>query len=216
MDKLSVGDKVLVLPRIGNPDGYVGGYTDEMTFFQNEIAIVSSVLPTFYRLDIDNRIHVWDYKALLKLDKPVNYYSLSEGKTVVFKIGDEYIKGIVKVSSLDRYYIQPECAMNELNKLCSMTIKELTKEFSGKPREILIAKNKEKLREMLDFINDLATVETVKFDDKPINQEHYVVKLQRTKASVRRAEVPKGSRVCSKINKAAISSQPLSYSVCTR
>lgn len=216
MDKLSVGDKVLVLPRIDSPSNYVGGYIDEMTSFKNEIATVSSILSTIYKLDIDGGRFAWDYKALLKLDKPVNYYSLSEGKTVVFKIGDEYIKGIVKVSSLDRYYIQPECAMNELNKLCSMTIKELTKGFSGKPREILIAKDKEKLREMLDFINDLATVETVKFDDKPINQEHYVVKLQRTKASVRRAEVPKGSRVCSKINKAAISIQPLSHTICFR
>ena len=216
MDKLVEGDKVLVLPRISNVDSYYGCYTDEMLQYANEVATITISKPTHCLLDIDEGGHIWDPKALLKLDKPVNYYSLSEGKTVVFKIGDEYIKGIVKVSSLDRYYIQPECAMNELNKLCSMTIKELTKKFSGKPREILIAKDKEKLREMLDFINDLATVETVKFDDKPINQEHYVVKLQRTKASVRRAEVPKGSRVCSKINKAAISIQPLSHTICFR
>lgn len=216
MDKLVEGDKVLVLPRISAPESYYRFYVDDMLSYKDEVTTITVCEPKCCLLDIDGGCYSWDYKALLKLDKPVNYYSLSEGKTVVFKIGDEYIKGIVKVSSLDRYYIQPECAMNELNKLCSMTIKELTKKFSGKPREILIAKDKEKLREMLDFINDLATVETVKFDDKPINQEHYVVKLQRTKASVRRAEVPKGSRVCSKINKAAISIQPLSHTICFR
>lgn len=149
-------------------------------------------------------------------NKVISYNNLSEGETVTFKINDEYIEGKVRVSLLNRYYIQPQCDLSKLNKLCSMTIEELTKKFFGTPRKILIAKDKEKLKEMLDFINDLAIAETVKFDNKPINQEHYVVKLQRTKAFVRRAEVPKGSRVCSKVHKTAISSQPLSYSVCTR
>lgn len=224
MDKLAIGDKVLVLPRIGSSSNYVGGYVDEMLFYANKIAIVSSVLPMCCRLDTDGGIHVWDYKALLKLDKPVNYYDLSEGNTVVFKIGEDYIKGIVKVSSVDNFYIQVErdVSIGKLNKLCRMTVAELTKKFTGNPRPILIAKSKEKLKEMLDFINALSSTESTtesdsnSIDKEPLNQKNYVVKLQRTKASVRRAEVPKGNRVCSKVHKTAISSQPLSYSVCTR
>lgn len=222
MDKLSIGDKVLVLPRIGSSSNYVGGYVDEMLPFKNRIAVVSSVLPMCCRLDTDGGIHVWDYKALLKLDKPVNYHDLSEGETVVFKIGEEYIKGIVKVSCIDSFYIQVERDVSKLNKLCRMTVAELTKKFTGNPRHILIARSKEKLKEMLDFINALSSTESTtesdsnSIDKEPLNQKNYVVKLQRTKASVRRTEVPKGNRVCSKVHKTAISSQPLSYSVCTR
>lgn len=222
MDKLAIGDKVLVLPRIGSSSSYVGNYVDEMLPFKNRIAVVSSVLPMCCRLDTDDGIHVWDYKALLKLDKPVNYHDLSEGNTVVFKIGEEYIKGIVKVSCIDSFYIQVERDVSKLNKLCHMTVEELTKKFTGNPRHILIARSKEKLKEMLDFINALSSTESItesdsnSIDKEPLNQKNYVVKLQRTKASVRRAEVPKGNRVCSKVHKTAISSQPLSYSVCTR
>lgn len=44
-----------------------------------------------------------------------------------------------------------------------------------------------------------------------IKENGNAIKLQRTKASIRRGEVPAGSRVCSKIHKAAISGQCLSY-----
>lgn len=127
MDKLVRGDKVLVLPRIGGPEKYIGPYIDEMLSFENKIAVVRSTLGTGCKLDIDNTKYFWDSKALLKL----------------------------------------ESDSNSINK-------------------------------------------------EPLNQKNYVVKLQRTKASVRRAEVPKGNRVCSKVHKTAISSQPLSYSVCIR
>lgn len=220
MDELVEGDKVLVLPRISNVDSYYGCYTDKMLQYANEVAIITISKPTHCLLDIDEGGHIWDLKALLKLDKPVNYYDLSEGNTVVFKIGEDYIRGIVKVSSINNFYIQVERDISKLNELCGMTVAELTKKFIGVSRNVLIAKNKEKLKEMLDFINTLSSTKSIsKFDSnykEPLNQKNYVVKLQRTKASVRRAEVPKGSRVCSKINKAAISSQPLSYSVCTR
>lgn len=222
MDELAIGDKVLVLPRIGKYSDYAGGYIDEMLSFANKIAVVSSTPPMYCRLDIDNNQYNWDHKALLKLDKPVNYYDLSEGNTVVFKIGEDYIKGVVKVSCIDSFYIQVERDVSKLNKLCCMTVEELTKKFTGNPRHILIARSKEKLKEMLDFINALSSTESTTESDsnstnkEPLNQKNYVVKLQRTKASVRRAEVPKGNRVCSKVHKTAISSQPLSYSVCTR
>lgn len=214
MSKLNVGDKVLILPRTLSDGSYSCRYTDAMESFHDEIATVTDVSYNCYVLDVCDYPFFWDYKALLKLDKPVNYDSLDKGRIIVFKIGNEYIKGTVKVSCIGNYYIQPECNMGELNKLCSTTVSELTKKFFREPRPFLIAKNKEKLKEMLDFINNSAI--TVKFDDKPINQEHYVTKLQRTKALIRRAEVPKGSRVCSKINKAAISIQPLGYTICSR
>lgn len=216
MSKLNVGDKVLILPRTLPYGSYSCRYTDAMESFHDEIATVTEVSYNCYVLDVCDCPFFWDYKALLKLDKPVNYDSLDEGRIIVFKTGDNYIKGTVTVSLIGNYYIRLECNMSQLNKLCSMTVLELTKKFFGEPRPLLTAKNKEKLKEMLDFINNLTIVETVKFDDKPINQEHYVAKLQRTKALIRRAEVPKGSRVCSKINKAAISIQSLGYTICSR
>lgn len=222
MDKLAIGDKVLVLPRVGSSGEYIGNYIDEMLSFENEIAVVSSVLTMCCRLDIDAHQYIWDFKALLKLDKPVNYYDLSEGNTVVFKIGEDYIKGIVRVSSVNNFYIQVERDVSKLNKLCSMTVAELTKKFTGSSRHILIARSKEKLKEMLDFINTLSSTKSISESDsnsinkESLNQKSYVVKLQRTKASVRRAEVPEGNRVRSKVHKTAISSQSLSYSVCTR
>lgn len=103
-----------------------------------------------------------------------------------------------------------------------MTVLELTKKFFGEPRTLLLAKNKEKLKEMLDFINALSSTESATeavintIDKESLNQKNYVAKLQRTKALIRRAEVPKGSRVCSKINKAAISIQSLGYTICSR
>lgn len=223
MDKLVKGDKVLVLPRIGSSDSYYGLYTDEMLSYKNRVATITICKHQYYLLDIDGSAHVWDPKALLKLDKPVNYYDLSEGNTVVFKVGEDYIKGVVKVSSINNFYIQvEECNVSKLNKLCCMTVAELTKKFTGNSRPILIAKNKEKLKEMLDFINILSSTQSIgesesnSLNKEPLNQKNYVVRLQRTKASVRRAEVPEGNRVCSKVHKTAISSQSLSYSVCTR
>lgn len=222
MDKLVKGDKVLVLPRIGSSDSYYGSYTDEMLSYKNRVAIITICKHQYYLLDIDESAYIWDPKALLKLDKPVNYYDLSEGNTVVLKIGEDYIKGVVKVSSINNFYIQvEECNVSKLNKLCCMTVAELTKKFTGNSRRILIAKNKEKLKEMLDFINTLSSTKpnesnSNSINKEPLNQKNYVVKLQRTKASIRRAEVPEGNRVCSKVHKTAISSQPLSYSVCTR
>ena len=222
MDKLVEGDKVLILPRINNSSSYIGGYVDGMLYYKNEIASVTSVTSNCCNLDIDKMSYIWDSKALLKLDKPVNYYDLSEGNTVVFKIGEDYIKGTVKVSSINNFYIAVERDVSKLNELCGMTIGQLTKYFTGQSRNVLIARSKEKLKEMLDFINTLSsTKSTNESDSNPINtepltQKNYVVKLQRTKASVRRAEVPEGNRVCSKVHKTAISSQSLSYSVCTR
>lgn len=231
MDKLVEGNKVLVLPRIDSPGLYYGNYTDDMLPYKNRVAIVIMCNCEYYLLDIDNGHYIWDRKALLKLDKPVNYYDLSEGNTVVFKIGEDYIKGVVKISSANNFYIQvEECNVSKLNKLCCMNVEQLTKKFTGTSRHILIAKNKEKLKEMLDFINTLgklnintlSSTQSISESDsnsinkEPLNQKNYVVKLQRTKASVRRAEVPEGNRVCSKVHKTAISSQSLSYSICTR
>lgn len=222
MDKLVKGDKVLVLPRIYDFDSYYGKYTDDMLPYKNRIAIITTCRPNHYLLDIDAGFYAWDPKALLKLDKPVNYYDLSEGNTVVFKVGEDYIKGVVKVSSVNNFYIHVERDIGKLNKLCSMTVEQLTKKFTGSSRYILIAKSKEKLKEMLDFINTLSTTQSISesesnsLNKEPLNQKNYVVRLQRTKASVRRAEVPKGNRVCSKVHKTAISSQSLSYSICTR
>lgn len=222
MNKLVEGDKVLVLPRINDSCSYWGSYTDEMLQYKNKIATITICKPLYCLLDIDTGGYVWDPKALLKLDKPVNYYDLSEGNTVVFKIGEDYIRGIVKISSANNSYIQVERDVSKLNELCSMTVAELTKKFIGVSRNVLIAKNKEKLKEMLDFINTLSSTQSIdksesnSLNKEPLNQKSYVVKLQRTKASVRRAEVPKGNRVRSKVHKTAISSQSLSYSVCTR
>lgn len=220
MDKLVEGDKVLVLPRISNADSYYGCYTDEMPQYANEVATITISEPKYCLLDIDEGNHVWDYKALLKLDKSVNYYDLSEGNTVVFKIGEDYIKGVVKVSSINNFYVAVKQDVSKLNELCSMTVEQLTKKVTGTSRHILIAKSKEKLKEILDFINTLSSTKSIsKFDSnykEPLNQKNYVVKLQRTKALVRRAEVPEGNRVRSKVHKTAISSQSLSYSVCTR
>lgn len=222
MDKLVKGDKVLVLPRIGSSDSYYGLYTDEMLSYKNRVAIITICKHQYYLLDIDESAHIWDPKALLKLDKPVNYYDLSEGNTVVLKIGEDCIKGVVKVSSINNFYIQvEECNVSKLNKLCCMTVAELTKKFTGNSRRILIAKNKEKLKEMLDFINTLSSTKpnesnSNSINKEPLNQKNYVVKLQRTKASIRRTEVPEGNRVRSKVHKTAISIQSLSYSVCTR
>lgn len=223
MDRLIIGDKVLVLPRIDSSISYCGIYTDQMLPYKNRVAIITACRHQYYLLDIDNGNYIWDPKALLKLDKPVNYYDLSEGNTVVFKIGEDYIKGVVKVSSINNFYIQvEECNVSKLNKLCCMTVAELTKKLTGNSRRILIAKNKEKLKEMLDFINTLSSTQSIgesesnSLNKEPLNQKNYVVRLQRTKASVRRAEVPEGNRVCSKVHKTAISSQSLSYSVCTR
>lgn len=222
MDRLVEGDKVLVLPRTNISYIYYAGYTNEMLSYKNKVATVIRCLPECCLLDIDGGRYVWDPKALLKLDKPVNYYDLSEGNTVVFKIGEDYIKGVVRVSSVTNFYIQVERDVGKLNKLCCMSIPELTKKFTGMSRNIPIAKNKEKLKEMLDFINTLSSTQSINESDsnslnkEPLNQKNYVVRLQRTKASVRRAEVPKGNRVCGKVHKTAISSQSLSYSVCTR
>lgn len=222
MNKLVEGDKVLVLPRIGNPNSYNGGYTDEMCCYANNVATITVSKPRYCLLDMDSGQYIWDPKALLKLDKPVNYYDLSEGNTVVFKIGEDYIRGIVKISSANNFYIQVERDVSKLNELCGMTIAEITRQFIGVSRNVLIAKNKEKLKEMLDFINTLSSTKSIdksennSLNKEPLNQKSYVVKLQRTKASVRRAEVPEGNRVRSKVHKTAISSQSLSYSVCTR
>ena len=223
MDKLVKGDKVLVLPRIDSPGSYCGNYTDDMLCYKNKVATITICSSQHYLLDIDGGYYIWDPKALLKLDKPVNYYDLSEGNAVVFKVGENYIKGVVRVSSVKTFYIQVEQSnVSKLNKLCCMTVEELTKKFTGNSRYILIASNKEKLKEMLDFINTLSSTKSTNKSDsnvinkEPLNQKNYVVRLQRTKASVRRAEVPKGNRVCSKVHKTAISSQSLSYSVCTR
>lgn len=222
MDKLVEGDKVLILPRIDNYQSYYGCYTDEMLLYKNEIATITTCKSQYCLLDIDGSSRIWDYKALLKLDKPVNYYDLSEGNTVVFKIGEDYIKGVVKVSSINNFYIAVKPDICRLNKLCSMTIEELTEKFTGQSRHILIARNKEKLKEMLDFINTLSSPKSISesnsnsINKESLNQKSYVVRLQRTKTSIRRAEVPKGNRVCSKVHKTAISSQSISYSVCTR
>ena len=222
MDKLVEGNKVLVLPRIDRSVSYCGIYTDEMLPYKNRVAIITACRHQYYLLDIDNGDYIWDPKALLKLDKPVNYYDLSEGNTVVFKIGEDCIKGVVKVSSVNNFYIQAACEASKLDKLCCMTVEQLTKKFTGKSRHILIAGSKEKLKEMLDFINTLSSTQSIGESDsnsinkEPLNQKNYVVKLQRTKASVRRVEVPEGNRVRSKVHKTAISSQSLSYSVCTR
>lgn len=222
MNKLVEGDKVLVLPRIDPPISYDGCYTESMLQYANKVATITTYKNARCLLDIDNGDYVWDPKALLKLDKPVNYYDLSEGNTVVFKIGDDYIRGIVKISSANNSYIQVERDVSKLNELCSMTVAEITRQFIGVSRNVLIAKNKEKLKEMLDFINTLSSTQSTSESDsnsinkEPLNQKNYVVKLQRTKASVRRAEVPEGNRVRSKVHKTAISSQYLSYSVCTR
>ena len=222
MNKLVEGDKVLVLPRIGDAGSYWGNYIDEMLQYKNRVATITVSKHLYCLLDIDNGHYVWDPKALLKLDKPVNYYDLSEGNTVVFKIGGDYIRGIVKISSANNSYIQVERDVSKLNELCSMTVAELTKKFIGVSRNVLIAKNKEKLKEMLDFINKLSSTKSIdksesnSINKEPLTQKNYVVKLQRTKASVRRAEVPEGNRVRSKVHKTAISSQSLSYSVCTR
>ena len=222
MDKLVKGNKVLVLPRIGDFDSYWGKYIDEMLQYKNEVATITLCGLQYCLLDIDNGNYVWDHKTLLKLDKPVNYYDLSEGNTVVFKIGEDYIKGVVKRSSISNFYIQVERDVSKLNKLCGMTVAELTKKFIGVSRNVLIAKSKEKLKEMLDFINTLSSTKSTNesnsnsINTEPLIQKKYVVKLQRTKASVRRAEVPEGNRVRSKVHKTAISSQSLSYSVCTR
>lgn len=217
MNKLVEGDKVLILPRIDNCQSYYGCYTDEMLLYKNEIATTTTCKSQYCLLDIDEMSHMWDYKALLKLDKPVNYYDLSEENTVVFKIGEDYIKGVVKVSSINNFYISVK-PVSKLNKLCSMTIEELTEKFTGQSRHILIAGNKEKLKEMLDFINTLSSPKSISnsINKESLNQKSYVVRLQRTKTSIRRAEVPKGNRVCSKVHKTAISSQSISYSVCTR
>lgn len=222
MDKLVRGDKVLVLPRIDSPGSYCGNYTDDMLRYKNKVATITICRSQHYLLDIDGSYYIWDPKALLKLDKPVNYYDLSEGNIVVFKVGEDYIKGVVRINPLDQYYILLQCASSKLNELCSLTIEELTKKFFGAPRRFLMARSKEKLKEMLDFINTLSSTKSTNESDsnvinkEPLNQKNYVVRLQRTKASVRRAEVPKGNRVCSKVHKTAISSQSLSYSVCTR
>lgn len=229
MNKLVEGDKVLVLPRIDDSGPYFGGYTDEMLHYKDKVATITIRRDTYCLLDIDMGKYVWDPKALLKLDKPVNYYDISEGNTIVFKIGEDYIRGIVKISSANNFYIQVERDVSKLNELCGMTVAELTKKFIGVSRNVLIAKNKEKLKEMLDFINTLSFAfqpisstqsisesESNSLNKEPLNQKSYVVKLQRTKASVRRAEVPEGNRVCSKVHKTAISSQSLSYSICTR
>ena len=222
MGELVEGDKVLVLPRIGTPKSYYGYYADDMLYYKNKVATITICKSQYYFLDIDNGNHVWDPKALLKLDKPVNYYNLSEGNTVVFKIGEDYIKGVVKVSSINNFYIAVERDISKLNALCGMTIAELTKKFTGQSRNVLIARSKERLNEMLDFINTLSSTQPISesnnnsINKESLNQKSYVVKLQRTKASVRRAEVPKGNRICSKIHKTAISIQSLSYSVCTR
>ena len=229
MDKLVKGDKVLVLPRIDDESSYWGNYTDEMLQYKNRIAAVTICGPNHCLLDIDGGYYVWDPKALLKLDKPVNYYDLSAGNIVVFKIGEDYIKGVVKVSSISSFYIRVEYDdISKLNKLCGITVAELTKKFAGISRNVLLAKSKEKLKEMLDFINALNSTKPISsiqpisesesnsLNKEPLNQKSYVVKLQRTKASVRRAEVPEGNRVCSKVHKTAISSQSLSYSICTR
>lgn len=222
MNKLVRGDKVLVLPRIDSPGSYCGDYTDDMLRYKNKVATIIC-RSQHCLLDIDGGYYIWDPKALLKLDKPVNYYDLSEGNTVVFKVGEDYIKGVVKISSAKNFYIQVEQGnVSKLNKLCSMTVAELTKKFAGTSRNVLIAKSKEKLKEMLDFINTLSSTKPINESDsnvinkEPLNQKNYVVRLQRTKASVRRAEVPEGNRVCSKVHKTAISSQSLSYSVCIR
>ena len=88
-----------------------------------------------------------------------------------------------------------------------MTVEQLTKKFAGSPKHILIAESKEKLKEMLDFINTLSSTQSISESDinslnkEPLNQKNYVVKLQRIKASVRRAEVLEGNRVCSKVHK---------------
>lgn len=44
-----------------------------------------------------------------------------------------------------------------------------------------------------------------------IKENGNAIKLQRTKAFIRRGKVPAGSRICSKIHKAAVSSQHLGY-----
>lgn len=47
-------------------------------------------------------------------------------------------------------------------------------------------------------------------------QDGNEIKLQRSKATIVRREVPKGCRICSKINKTAISVESISYSTITR
>ena len=94
----------------------------------------------------------------------------------MFKIGEDYIKGVVKVSSENNFYIQVTRDIGKLNKLCSMTVEQLTKKFAGSPKHILIAESKEKLKEMLDFINTLSSTQSISESDinslnkEPLNQ----------------------------------------------
>lgn len=60
------------------------------------------------------------------------------------------------------------------------------------------------------YINE-ASAEVLTINNKQkIKKDGNEIKLQRTKAVIRRGEVPKGCRICSKIHKTAISVKPLS------
>lgn len=63
--------------------------------------------------------------------------------------------------------------------------------------------------------NDVSVAGSIKkqltLNNKQLKTKGYEIKLQRTKSSIRRGEVPEGSRVRSKVHKTSISIQHLSY-----
>lgn len=100
-----------------------------------------------------------------------------------------------------------------VRKLCGKGIKEVYFEAGA---EIISSgqwpfSTLKDLEKVLDYINEHDYLGTQKPVNNPIKQQQNgnEIKLQRTKGVIRKGTVPEGSRICSKINAATISIQPI-------
>lgn len=145
-----------------------------------------------------------------KLDNFINYDTIAENSIVIC---DGIAYPIIK-SSKNNYYINipPDLIFNK----CGVSVKDIMAHF-GYARTIIIAPNFKILRDIIDYVNNLYKGKNFTLtNNKPIKQENYVNRLQKSKARIIRGEVPTGSRIRGKVNKTAISVQCLGYSICSR
>lgn len=207
---IEVGTKVVILPREGDPKDYYGSYTTEMTQHVGTFAKVITRDPItdlpprkmddgykYYLEGISG--YMWSAGALLPITNFMNWKTIEEGSWVVF---DDEKFGIIKVSKQGNYYLSSESNISALLKeRTGLYINNVMERYLHFSSSILVAPTPKDLERLFNNINKLANNET---------------ELQGTEAHIRGAENIVGNRICSKITKAAISSQPLGYTVCIR
>lgn len=231
MSTYLVGERVRVGLRTKKDYEYYGTFTDNMTFLSGCELTITEVskeshsddkkfLPDDgYTYKLSGNAYSWRSNML----EPTNTSIVKEDKEVyTITIGNTVFKG--KISGIGSYVYL--CMQNGNHE--SFTVDYIFKSITGhkatefyskleiKYQEgIWPATRLEDLQKVLTKLQSLCNSQLILETTNPKTQS-YVIKLQRTKASFRGAEVPKGSRICSKIHQTAISIEPLSYTKCFR